>query len=59
MFSILIFLDTPLDGVSTLEIRVKDEKCEVIKRTRGMPWHQPAMKDAKSCDKLRVGARNR
>ena len=29
---------------------------EAHKGTRGMPWHSSAMKDAISCDKLRLGA---
>ncbi len=32
---------------------------QVTKGTWGMPWHEEAMKDVVSCDKLRVGANNR
>jgi hypothetical protein len=32
---------------------------QVTKSTWWMPWHEEAMKDVVSCDKLRVGANNR
>ena len=31
---------------------------QVTKGIRGMPWHEEAMKDVASCDKLRGGASN-
>jgi hypothetical protein len=37
-------------------MRLIGENLEVIKGTRRMPRHLPAMKDVVSCDKLRLGA---
>ena len=41
------------------ELKLRIERVQAKKSTRGMPGHQKPKKDATSCDKLRGGANSR